>query len=169
MNAAELRTLQQPHKDRYREDPARALITLSARATLDVDRLECHLEGPAGPIVAGLHPAAGGDGTAACSAELLLGALATCAGVTVCAVATALGLPVRGGAIEVEGDLDFRGTLGVAREVQVGFQAIRLRIRLEGELEADKVATVERLAERYCVVFQTLKTPPSFSVETTAS
>jgi uncharacterized OsmC-like protein len=162
VRADELRALQQPLKDRYREEPAAALVTLRARGDLD-DGIACSVETGRALVRAGLHPASGGDGIAACSGDMLLQALAACAGVTLKAVATALGLDVAG-AVLVEGDLDFRGTLAVDREAPVGFDAIRLCFELEGDADEQQLATLLRLTERYCVVFQTLASPPVLSV-----
>jgi uncharacterized OsmC-like protein len=159
MDADGIRALQAPLKARYREDPASALVTLRAHGTLDTMAVACRVETGRGPIEAGLHPATGGDGTAACSGDMLLEALASCAGVTLRAVATALGLPVRGGRVVAEGDLDFRGTLGVSKEVPVGFTDVRLRFELETDATAEQLADLLRLTERYCVVYQTLKNP----------
>jgi uncharacterized OsmC-like protein len=158
----ELRAVQQPLKARYRDEPATALVTLHARGDLD-DGVACSVETGRALVRAGLHPASGGDGIAACSGDMLLQALAACAGVTLKAVATALELEVAG-AVLVEGDLDFRGTLAVDREVPVGFTAIRLRFELETDADEEQLATLLRLTERYCVVFQTLASPPSLSV-----
>jgi uncharacterized OsmC-like protein len=162
MKRDELRALQQPLKEQYRDEPAAALVTLHARGDLD-DGVSCSVETGRALVQAGLHPASGGDGIAACSGDMLLQALAACAGVTVKAVATALGLEVAG-AVLVEGDLDFRGTLAVDREVPVGFTAIRLRFELESDADEEQLATLLRLTERYCVVFQTLASPPALSV-----
>jgi uncharacterized OsmC-like protein len=162
MNGDELRALQQPLKQRYRDEPAAALVTLHARGDLD-DGIACSVETGRALVRAGLHPASGGDGIAACSGDMLLQALAACAGVTLKAVATALGLEVAG-AVLVEGDLDFRGTLAVDREVPVGFTAIRLRFELESDAGEEELATLLRLTERYCVVFQTLASPPALSL-----
>ena len=164
MNAEELRALQAPLKTRYKDEPAAAVITLSARGDLDAAGIACKVETGKGLIEAGLHPATGGSGLQACSGDMLLEALVACAGVTLRAVATALEIPVRGGTIEVEGDLDFRGTLGVSKEVPVGFQAIRLRLDLDSDATAEQLDTLRKLTERYCVVLQTLRVPPSVSL-----
>jgi uncharacterized OsmC-like protein len=164
MNAEELRALQMPVKARYREDPSTARITLKVRGTLDVDRIACRIATGRGPVEAGLHPATGGDGTAACAGDMLLEALAACAGVTLRAVATALEIPVRGGTVTAEGDLDFRGTLGVSKEVPVGLRDIRLHFDLDTEATDEQLATLLKLTERYCVVYQTLKSPPGLGV-----
>ena len=162
MKGEELRALQEPLKQRYRDEPAAALVTLRARGELD-DGIACSVETGRALVLAGLHPSSGGDGIAACSGDMLLQALAACAGVTLKAVATALGLEVAG-SVHAEGDLDFRGTLAVDRETPVGFTAIRLRFELESEASPDELATLLRLTERYCVVFQTLASPPSLTV-----
>jgi uncharacterized OsmC-like protein len=164
MNADELRALQAPVKARYRENPAAALLTLRARGVLDAANVTCKVETGRGLVEAGLHPATGGDGTAACSGDLLLEALASCAGVTLRAVATALAIPLRGGTVTVEGDLDFRGTLGVSKEVPVGFQDIRLHFDLDTDAPAEQLATLLKLTERYCVVYQTLRNPARLTV-----
>jgi uncharacterized OsmC-like protein len=160
MNADDLRAAQAPLKQRYRDDPAAALVTLRARGTLDPTRLACTVETIGGPVAAGLHPATGGDGSDACSGEMLLESLVACAGVTLRAVATALGLAVRGGRVVAEGDLDFRGTLGVSKEAPVGFKEVRLRFELDSDASEDQLANLLRLTERYCVIYQTLKSPP---------
>jgi len=160
MNSAELRALQAPLKARYREHPEEATVTLRARARLDDTAVACKMETGSALIEAGLHPATVGDGLAACSGDMLLEALAACAGVTLRAVATALEIPIRGGTVNVEGDLDFRGTLGVTKDQPVGFQEIRLRFDLDTEAPAGQVSKLLSLTERYCVVFQTLRQPP---------
>jgi len=161
MNSAELRALQAPLKERYREHPQEALITLRARARLEDSTIACKVETGRAMVKAGLHPATGGDGLAACSGDMLLEALAACAGVTLRAVATALEIPIHGGTVNVEGDLDFRGTLGVAKDQPVGFKEIRLRFDLETTAPAEQVAKLLSLTERYCVVYQTLRQPPT--------
>ena len=168
MNADELRSRQGPLKTRYKEDPQAAFQTLRAEAVLNVSELSCVVPTPGPLALAGLHPAAGGDGTFACSGDMLLQALAGCAGVTLLAVATALQIPVRGGTVLVEGDLDFRGTLGVAREVPVGFLAIRVVFHLEGEVTDEQRESLRKLSERYCVVAQTLRCPVSVVVKAQA-
>ncbi|HEX2250241.1 MAG TPA: OsmC family protein [Gemmatimonadales bacterium] len=165
MNAEQLRTLQAPLKERYRQEARDALVTLSASGTLDEAQISCRVETGRALVEAGLHPATGGTGLQACSGDMLLEALAACAGVTLRAVATALDIPVRGGAVRVEGDLDFRGTLGVSKEVPVGFTAIRVRFELDTDASAEQLGTLLKLTERYCVVLQTLKLPPSVTVE----
>ena len=164
MNAEDLRALQQPLKDAYRSDPAAAVITLRAHGELGDERVTCSVETAQAQVVAGLHPATGGDGTLVCSGDMLLQALVACAGVTLRAVATSLGIDVAGGTVRAEGDLDFRGTLGVSKEVPVGFSAIRLRFDLDTDAPADQVATLLKLTERYCVVYQTLQRPATLSV-----
>jgi uncharacterized OsmC-like protein len=157
MDAATLRALQAPLKDRYRTDPAKAKLTLKAEGHVDGDDITCRVPATAGEVTAGLHPMTGGDGSAACSGDMLLQALAACSGVTLRAVATALGIELKSAAIAVEGDLDFRGTLGVAKDAPVGFQAIRLRFTLDTAAPQDQLDNLLRLTERYCVVLQTLK------------
>jgi uncharacterized OsmC-like protein len=166
MNAEELRALQGPVKARYREEPSAALVTLRVQGRLNVERLTCEIEtGRSGATVeSGLHPAAGGDGRFACSGDMLLESLIACAGVTLCAVATALEIPLRGGNVTAEGDLDFRGTLGVNKEVPIGIQQIRLQFDLDTDADAKQLATLLKLTERYCVIFQTLSNPPAVSV-----
>lgn len=160
MESRELRELQKPLKERYREDPGSAVVTLSAAGSLE-DGVTCSVETGRALAVAGLHPAAGGDGTLLCSGDMLLEALVACAGVTLRSVATALELDVHGGTVSAEGDLDFRGTLAVAREAPVGFRAIRLRFELDTDASEEDMATLLRLTERYCVVLQTLASSPS--------
>jgi uncharacterized OsmC-like protein len=164
MKAEELRALQAPLKDRYKQDPATAAATLKASGTLGLDKITCNVATPRGPIEAGLHPATGGDGRFACSGDMLLEALVGCAGVTLAAVATAMNIPIRGGTVTAEGDLDFRGTLGVNKDVPVGFKEIRLRFQLDTTATAEQIATLLKLTERYCVVFQTLRQPAKFIV-----
>jgi uncharacterized OsmC-like protein len=160
MTADELRALQAPFKTRYRQDPASALLTLRARGSLSAPGVTCKIETGKPGAPAGLHPAVGGDDTVACSAEMLLEALVGCAGVTLRAVATALGIPLRGGSVVAEGDLDFRGTLGLSKEAPVGFKAIRLHFDLDTDASREQLQNLIRLTERYCVVFQTLSQPP---------
>jgi uncharacterized OsmC-like protein len=162
----ELKALQAPLKEAYRTSPDRAMVTLKASGALDQHAISCHVDTGRALVEAGLHPATGGSGLQACSGDLLLQALVACAGVTLRAVATALAIPVRGGEVRAEGDLDFRGTLGVSKDAPVGFRAIRLRFALETEATAEQLATLEKLTERYCVVLQTLRTPPTVSVQT---
>ncbi|MGH6718952.1 MAG: OsmC family protein [Alphaproteobacteria bacterium] len=160
MNADHLRALQAPLKARYKDDPAAALITLKAAGELDGEGVACRVETGRALVEAGLHPATGGSGLQACSGDMLLEALVACAGVTLKAVATALGIDVRGGRVSAEGDLDFRGTLGVDREAPVGFRAVRLRFELDTDAPEDQLATLLKLTERYCVVYQTLNRSP---------
>jgi len=157
MEASDLRSLQAPLKQQYQDDPAQALVTLRAAGTLDDSGVSCSVETGRALVEAGLHPATGGSGLQACSGDMLLEALAACAGVTLRAVATALDIPVRGGTVHVEGDLDFRGTLGVSKEVPVGFQAIRLRLELDTDATREQLDTLLKLTERYCVVLQTIR------------
>ncbi len=164
MDSEHLRAVQAPLKERYREHPESAVITLHADAALDGLGISCKVDTGRAIVEAGLHPATGGDGSLACSGDMLLEALAACAGVTVRAVATSLGLDVRGGTVRAEGDLDFRGTLAVAKDAPVGFRAIRLSFALDTDADAEQLATLKKLTERYCVVFQTLRTPPEFEV-----
>ena len=164
MTADELRTLQAPLKTRYRENPAAAFVTLRAQGRLG-DAVTCGVATGRAVVEAGLHPATGGDGTAACSGDMLLEALVACAGVTLRAVATALNIPLRGGTVTAEGDLDFRGTLGVSKDVDVGFRAIRLRFALDSDASAEQIDNLLKLTKRYCVVLQTLQKPPALSVE----
>lgn len=165
MDAAALKALQAPLKAQYRDDPAAAQVVLQASATLDAANVSCKLSTGRALVEAGLHPAAGGDGSGACSGDMLLEALVACAGVTLRAVATALEIPVRGGQIVAEGDLDFRGTLGVDKTVPVGLTAIRLHFRLDTPATPEQLATLLKLTERYCVIYQTLKTPPQLTAE----
>jgi uncharacterized OsmC-like protein len=159
----DLRDRQAPLKDRYREDPSAALVTLTAEGTLG-EGVTCKVETGRALAVAGLHPASGGDGVSLCSGDMLLEALVACAGVTLRAVATSLGLDVRDGTVRAEGDLDFRGTLAVDRETPVGLTAIRLSFTLDTDASPEEVATLIRLTERYCVVLRTLTTPPAVTV-----
>ena len=163
MDAAKLRALQEPLKSRYRQTPAEAALTLRAEGRLG-EGVTCSVETGRALVEAGLHPATGGDGLAACSGDMLLQALVACAGVTLRAVATALALPITGGSVRAEGDLDFRGTLGVDKQAPVGFKAIRLQFELEGNASDEQLANLLRLTERYCVVFQTLKQSPSLTI-----
>ncbi|MFZ5792819.1 MAG: OsmC family protein [Pseudomonadota bacterium] len=165
MRAEELKAMQAPLKERYRESPDAALVTLRAEGRLDELGIACKVETGRGLVEAGLHPATGGTGLQACSGDMLLEALAACAGVTLKAVATALGIEIREGRVEVEGDLDFRGTLGVAKEAPVGFRAIRVAFALDTDADEEKLATLMKLTERYCVVYQTLRTPPAIEIK----
>ncbi|MGB8909531.1 MAG: OsmC family protein [Candidatus Cybelea sp.] len=164
MNSQELRAIQAPLKERYKETPDAATITLKAEGRLG-EGLTCSVETGKALVAAGLHPMSGGDGLSACSGDMLLEALAACAGVTLNAVATAMGVDVRSGTVKVEGDLDFRGTLGVAKDVPVGFSRIRLRFELDTGASEDQLDTLLRLTERYCVVYQTIRRPPEISIE----
>jgi uncharacterized OsmC-like protein len=154
-----LRAVQEPLKDAYRQDPQQAVITLHARGELGDEGISCSVDTGRALAVAGLHPATGGDGTLLCSGDMLLEALVACAGVTLRAVATSLGIPITGGTVHAEGDLDFRGTLAVDREAPVGFTSIRLSFELDSDASEEQIATLLRLTERYCVVFQTLAHP----------
>lgn len=167
MKADELRALQAPLKARYAATPETATVTLRAHGTLDGAGIACRVETGRALVEAGLHPATGGTGLQACSGDMLLEALVACAGVTLRAVATALGLTVRGGTVSAEGELDFRGTLGVAKDAPVGFRAIRLGFALDTDATDDQLATLLKLTERYCVVFQTLRQPPAAAVALT--
>ena len=158
MNADELRKLQAPLKAQYRDRPETALVTLSAEGCAG-ENITCKIETGKARVEAGLHPATGGDGQSACSADMLLEALVGCAGVTLRAVATALNIPLRGAIVRAEGDLDFRGTLAVAKDAPVGFTAIRLNFDLDTDASPDQLGTLLRLTERYCVVYQTLSRP----------
>ncbi len=165
MNAEELKALQAPVKNRYRENPASARLTLRATGSLPADRVACVVDTFTGAVAAGLHPATGGDGKDACSGDMLLQALVGCAGVTLNAVATALSITIRSGTVTAEGEMDFRGTLGVSKEVPVGFQKIHLRFDLDSDATPEQLQTLIKLAERYCVVYQTLAKPPALTVE----
>jgi uncharacterized OsmC-like protein len=167
MQADQLRALQAPLKDTYRNNPAKALVTLRASGSLDASGVSCRVETGRALVEAGLHPATGGTGMQACSGDMLLEALAACTGVTLRAVATALDIPVRGGTVQVEGDLDFRGTLGVSKEVPVGFQTIRVTLDLDTDASKDQLDTLLKLTERYCVVLQTIRS--ATVVQTTMS
>jgi uncharacterized OsmC-like protein len=157
MTSDELRALQAPLKSRYRDDPATAKVTLSARGRVGRDAPTCQLESPRSQSVAGLHPAAGGDGSLLCSGDMLLEALVACAGVTLGAVATALAIPLRDATVTADGDLDFRGTLGLAKDAPVGFVEIRLQFTLDTDALDEQMAKLVSLTERYCVVYQTLR------------
>ena len=159
MDSTALRAVQQPLKDAYRDDPQAAVITLEAHGELGEENISCSVATGQALAVAGLHPASGGDGSLACSGDMLLQALVACAGVTLRAVATSLGIAVRGGTVRAEGDLDFRGTLAVAKDAPVGFTAIRLNFDLDTDASPDQLGTLLRLTERYCVVYQTLSRP----------
>jgi uncharacterized OsmC-like protein len=163
MNADEIRSLQAPFKERYRKRPETALVTLRAEGRIG-EGVTCKVETGKALVEAGLHPATGGNGLAVCSGDMLLEALVACAGVTLGAVATALGIQLRDATVRAEGDLDFRGTLGVSKDVAVGFQRIRLHFDLETDASAEQLATLLRLTERYCVVYQTLNQPAKIDV-----
>jgi uncharacterized OsmC-like protein len=163
MKADKLRSLQTPLKESYRRNPEAALITLRAQGRIG-DGITCKVETGEALVEAGLHPATGGDGLTACSGDMLLEALVACAGVTLGAVATAIGVDIRGGIVRAEGELDFKGTLGVSKEALVGFQGIRLHFDLETDASEEQVATLIRLTERYCVVYQTLQHSPEIRV-----
>ncbi|MET4807789.1 OsmC family protein [Limibacillus sp. MBR-115] len=165
MNAEELRNLQAPIKQRYKDDPSSAMVTMRVEGDLVQPKLACNVQTFAGLAEAGLHPAAGGDATQACSGDMLLEALAACAGVTLNAVATAMGIAIKGGKVLVEGDMDFRGTLGTSKETPVGFQDIRMTFAIDSDSPADKIENLVRLTERYCVVYQTLTNPPRITQE----
>src|SRR5436189_5071579 len=155
MNSEELKSMQAPLKERYREDPQSAIITLKAQGNVG-ENISCKVETGRAVIEAGLHPATGGTGMLACSGDLLLEALVACAGVTLNAVATAIGIDIKKGIVRAEGDLDFRGTLGVSKEAPVGFKEIRLTFTLVSDAAPDKIEALKKLTERYCVVYQTL-------------
>lgn len=168
MDRDALRTAQEPLKNRYRDDPEAARVTLEARGSLD-EGVTCSVDTGRALAKAGLHPASGGDGQALCSGDMLLQALVACAGVTLRAVATSLDIPVAGGTVRAEGDLDFRGTLAVAKEAPVGFRSIRLAFDLDTDASDEQIATLTRLTERYCVVLQTLASSPELSVTSTVT
>jgi uncharacterized OsmC-like protein len=169
VDSSALRAVQQPLKDAYRQDPQQAMITLQARGELGDEGVSCSVATGQALAVAGLHPATGGDGSLACSGDMLLQALVACAGVTLRAVATSLQIPVRGGTVLAEGDLDFRGTLGVAKDAPVGFTSIRLGFELDTGATEEQVTTLLALTERYCVVLQTLANPVQVSASVTAT
>ena len=169
MDSAALRAVQQPLKDAYREDPQQAVVTLTAQGQLGEEDVSCSVATGKALAVAGLHPATGGDGSLACSGDMLLQALVACAGVTLRAVATSLQIPVRGGTVRAEGDLDFRGTLAVSRDAPVGFTGIRLSFSLDTGASDEQLGTLLTLTERYCVVFQTLARPAALSAGITRS
>ena len=163
MDAAALRAQQAPYKERYKSEPDAAVITLKAQGSIDDAKIACKVETGRALAVAGLHPATGGSGAELCSGDMLLEALVACAGVTLKAVATALEIPLRAGTVRAEGDLDFRGTLGVAKDAPVGFREIRLAFDLDSEAPQEKIDTLIKLTERYCVVFQSLNKRPDLS------
>ncbi len=160
----DLRSIQAPLKARYKEEPGAARITLRAQGKLGEEGVSCNVETGRALVAAGLHPATGGDGSLACSGDMLLQALVACAGVTLRAVATSLGIVVRGGQVRAEGDLDFRGTLAVAKDAPVGFQRIRLAFDLDTDATREQLDTLYKLTERYCVVYQTLKSAPQIEL-----
>ena len=164
MDSAQLRAVQEPLKDAYRNDPGEALVTLRAHGELDEQAVACSVDTGRQLAVAGLHPATGGDGSLLCSGDMLLQALVACAGVTLRAVATSLNITVAGGTVTAEGDLDFRGTLAVSKQAPVGFSAIRLTFDLDTGATAEQLQTLIRLTERYCVVYQTLAHPPELTM-----
>ena len=165
MDAAALRAMQAPIKDRYKTDPKAAVITLKAKGSIDNEGIACKVETGRALSMAGLHPATGGSGLELCSGDMLLEALVACAGVTLKAVATAIDIPLKSGRVSAEGDLDFRGTLGVAKDAPVGFAQIRLRFDVETDAPQDKLDQLLKLTERYCVVYQTLKSGPPIEVK----
>jgi uncharacterized OsmC-like protein len=164
MDANALRAMQAPLKERYKSDPQSAIITLKARGRLDDTAIACKVETGRAIAAAGLHPATGGSGLELCSGDMLLEALVACAGVTLKAVATAIDIPLKSGTVSAEGDLDFRGTLGVAKDAPVGFKQIRLRFEVDTDAPQDKLDQLLKLTERYCVVYQTLKSGPPIEV-----
>lgn len=168
MNADQLKAAQKPLKDEYRDDPASAVKTLRATGRIKPGII-CRLEAEGGTVNAGLHPAAGGSGEWACSGDMLLQSLVACSGVTLSAVSTAMGIELESAEITAEGDLDFRGTMGVSKEVPIGFTAIRLRFDIKSSASDEQIATLQKLTERYCVIFQTLREPMEIAVETTRS
>ena len=163
MKAAELKSLQAPIKERYRNEPDSAMITLRAEGKIG-EGVTCNVQTAKALIEAGLHPASGGNGLSVCSGDMLLQALVGCAGVTLRAVATALEIPLRDASIQAEGDLDFRGTLAVSKETQVGFQSIRLQFQLDTDATDEQIVTLLKLTERYCVVYQSLAHPPKIHI-----
>jgi uncharacterized OsmC-like protein len=165
MDAGELRAMQAPIKERYKSEPKTAYITLKAEGTLDDSGIACKVETGRALAIAGLHPATGGSGLELCSGDMLLEALVACAGVTLKAVATALDIPLKSGKVSAEGDLDFRGTLGVAKDAPVGFAQIRLRFDLDTEASQEKLDQLLKLTERYCVVYQTIRNGPPVDLQ----
>ena len=164
MDATELRALQAPLKSRYRDNPASGVVTLKAEGALDQAHLACRVETGRALVEAGLHPASGGNGMQACSGDMLLEALVACAGVTLNSVATAIGVEIRDGVVRAEGDLDFRGTLGVAKDAPVGFKDIRLSFDVDSDATEEQRQGLLKLTERYCVVYQTLRQAPALKV-----
>jgi uncharacterized OsmC-like protein len=169
MDADALRAMQAPYKDKYKNDPDAAVITLKAHGSIDESKIACKVETGRALAIAGLHPATGGSGAELCSGDMLLEALVACAGVTLKAVATALAIPLKAGIVRAEGDLDFRGTLGVDREAPVGFREIRLTFDLDTDAPQDKIDALIKLTERYCVIFQTLNKPPKLTLTVSRS
>lgn len=169
MDAEQLREIQAPLKSKYKDDPESARILLKASGSLDGDGLSCRVETGKAMVEAGLHPATGGSGMQACSGDMLLEALVACAGVTLKAVATAIGVNLRGGKVTAEGNLDVRGTLGVDKEAPVGFEDIRLHFALDTDADEEQLQTLIRLTERYCVIYQTLKHAPPVEVSRTVN
>src|SRR5438067_1101647 len=165
MDAAALRAQQAPYKDRYKIEPDAAVITLKAQGSIDEAKIACKVETGRALAVAGLHPATGGSGAELCSGDMLLEALVACAGVTLKAVATALEIPLKSGKVSAEGDLDFRGTLGVAKDAPVGFAQIRLRFDVDSDAPQEKLDQLLKLTERYCVVYQTIRSGPPVEVK----
>jgi len=164
MDAVELRAMQAPIKERYKQDPSAAVITLKAKGSIETEGLTCKVETGRALAVAGLHPASGGSGLELCSGDMLLEALVACAGVTLKSVATAIEVPLQQGLVFAEGDLDFRGTLGVDKEAPVGFAEVRLRFEVDTPAPQEKLDLLLKLTERYCVVYQTIKNGPKISV-----
>lgn len=160
MTSDDLRRLQAPLKSNYKSDPESAVVEISIRGAIDADDIRCRVASPRGAIVAGLHPAAGGDGSLACSADMLLESLVACAGVTLKAVATALDIPLDSAAVAASARLDFRGTLGVSKEAPVGLRSVRLEFDIQSSAPPEQIQKLIELTERYCVIYQTLKTPP---------
>jgi len=165
MDANELRAMQAPIKEKYKADPSAAVVTLKARGTLDDTNIACKVDTGRALAAAGLHPATGGSGLELCSGDMLLEALVACAGVTLKAVSTALDIPLKSGKVSAEGDLDFRGTLGVAKDAAVGFREIRLRFDLDTDAPQERLDQLLKLTERYCVVYQTIKAGPPVKVK----
>lgn len=165
MDAAALRAMQAPYKDKYKDAPDAAVITLKAHGRIDEAKIACKVETGRALAVAGLHPATGGSGAELCSGDMLLEALVACAGVTLKAVSTALEIPLKNATVRAEGDLDFRGTLGVAKDAPVGFRDIRLTFDIDTDAPQEKIETLIKLTERYCVIFQTLNKPPKLALE----
>ena len=164
MDANALRAMQAPYKDKYKDSPDSAVIVLRAQGSIDESKIACKVETGRAIALAGLHPATGGSGAELCSGDMLLEALVACAGVTLKAVATALDIPLKAGIVKAEGDLDFRGTLGVAKDAPVGFSEIRLAFDLDTDAPQEKIDALIKLTERYCVIFQTLNKPPKLAL-----